>query len=140
LVRGYGNEPPSRSLEYAHVNYPGLYALEATLEYLAALGWPAIHARVDALWSQLAAGLLAQGRVVVTPASAHAGIASFADTAVEDLVRMLAGAGIQVEARGSLLRVAPHFYNTAADVGAFLAALADLRPAPAPGRPSGVPA
>ncbi len=33
-IRGYNNEPPSRRLGYGHVNYPGLYALDATLGYL----------------------------------------------------------------------------------------------------------
>ena len=38
--RGYRNAPPSSALQYADPSYPGLYVLDATLEYLEQIGCP----------------------------------------------------------------------------------------------------
>jgi selenocysteine lyase/cysteine desulfurase len=118
-LRGYGNTPPSRSLEYGHVNYPGVYALRATLGYLRALGWSGIHWRVDALASMLAANIRARGFEVLTPDSAHAGIVAIRHDDAPALVRALAERSIHVEARDGVVRVAAHFYNTSAEIHAF---------------------
>jgi len=37
---GYRNAPPSSPLQYADPSYPGLYVLDATLEYLEQIGCP----------------------------------------------------------------------------------------------------
>jgi selenocysteine lyase/cysteine desulfurase len=125
-VLGYANEPPSMSLGHSHVNYPGLYALHATLAYLERLGWPAIHARVAMLAGSMHERLLERGVDVVTPGDARAGILAVRHADSANLVRRLAARGIHVEDRDGLVRVAPHFYNTVEDVDAFVNALTDL--------------
>ncbi|MCX5761542.1 MAG: aminotransferase class V-fold PLP-dependent enzyme, partial [Gemmatimonadetes bacterium] len=123
-VRGYNNDPPSLEIQHSHVNYPGLYALSSCLNYLeTVIGWDAVHARVRALTAELEFGLADLGLRVITPLDARAGIVS---CEVPDAVAIrdrLADEGIFVEARGGLLRVSPHFYNTSADLTAFLGAV-----------------
>jgi cysteine desulfurase/selenocysteine lyase len=125
-VIGYGNEPPDRGLSHSHVNYPGIYALHATLGELARIGWPAIHARVAILTDALHARLIERGFAIVTPASARAGIVAVRHAASATLVPALAARGIHVEDRDGLIRVAPHFYNTVEDLDAFVSALTEL--------------
>ncbi len=67
VLRGYNNEPPSRSLRYGHLNYPGIYALQASLEYLRSLGWDSIHAQVALLALRTIASLRSRGFEVLTP-------------------------------------------------------------------------
>lgn len=123
-VRGYNNPPPSTDLQYSHVNYPGIFALAASLEYLETrIGWERLYGRVAALAAETAATLLDRGLDVVTPAGAHAGIVSCAMPNPAGVRDALARQNIFVEAREGLLRVAPHFYNTSEDIGAFAAAL-----------------
>ncbi len=128
-VRGYNNESPSTDLHYSHVNYPGLYALAACLSYLeTVVGWDAVHRRVRDLTGALAAGLSLGGFRVITPLEARAGIVSFA---VPDPVAArdaLASDGIYVEARGGLVRVSPHFYNTSTELTRFIDAVTRIRP------------
>jgi len=55
LFRGYNNPEPSTDLQASHVNYPGLQALSATLEYLETRGVPVVGYRTDefpAFWSR----------------------------------------------------------------------------------------
>jgi cysteine desulfurase/selenocysteine lyase len=119
-VRGYNNAAPSRELQYAHVNYPGILALSASLEYLERLGWDSIYAEVETLWRELHAALSALDIEVVTPPSAHAGILSCKLPEMPGIKDALAREHVYVEERAGLLRVSPHFYNTSEDIGAFV--------------------
>ena len=122
-VRGYLNPPPSRSLQAAHWNHPGLYVLDATLGMLDEIGWQRIHARVDALTAELHPRLAEQGADVVTPYACRAGIVS---VRVDDPVAAMAALqarGVHVEARGSVLRISPHFYNDSDDIERCLQAM-----------------
>jgi cysteine desulfurase / selenocysteine lyase len=123
--RGYNNPPPAAELQASHVNYPGIYALGATLDHVdATIGWSRVYARVASLVASLAGGLEARGLAVAAPPGAGAGIVS---VPVPDPVRVrdaLLGRGVHVEGRNGLLRVSPHFYNTAEDLSAFFDALA----------------
>lgn len=124
ILRGYNNEPPSRALRYSHINYPGVYALLASLKYLRSLGWEEIYSRVDTLASYTIESLRARGLNVITPDRARAGIVSIQHPAASELVRSLAGQAIFVEDRGPVVRVSPHFYNTEAEIDRFVSALA----------------
>jgi cysteine desulfurase / selenocysteine lyase len=126
VLRGYNNEPPSRTIAYSHVNYPGVYALLASLEYLRSIGWEGIFSRVDALALRTIAALRGRGFDVMTPESAHGGIVSIQHPAASDLVRALATQSIVVEDRDTVLRASPHFYNTEEDVDRFVSALARI--------------
>jgi cysteine desulfurase/selenocysteine lyase len=123
-VRGYNNESPSRSLRYGHINYPGIYALHSSLEYMRSVGWEAIHARVAELALRAIASLRSRGFEVITPDRAHAGIVSIRHPSAATLVRALAAQSIFVEDRGLVVRAAPHFYNTEEDIDRFVSALA----------------
>ena len=119
-VRGYNNPSPSRELQYAHVNHPGIHALAASLEYLERLGWDRVYAQVDALWYEMHASLTALGISVVTPQTAHAGIISCSLPDAPAIKDALARDNVYVEERAGLLRVSPHFYNTTEDIAAFI--------------------
>lgn len=122
--RGYANEWPSRDPQYGHLDYPGIYALGASLAFLGSLGWEAIFHRVAQLSSRLSQRLLAGGFDVMTPSTAAAGIVSIRRDDAAELVERLARQSIFVEDRDSILRASPHFYNTDAEIDGLVAALA----------------
>lgn len=125
LFRGYNNPEPSTDLQASHVNYPGLQALSATLEYLETqVGWRRVFERVATHTEHLLDALGKGGLTVVTPRASRAGIVSFMADDAGHVRDALARDGIFVEAREGLVRVAPHFYNTAEDVDAFIGAVA----------------
>ena len=123
VVRGYANPPPSRALRYGHLNYPGIYALHATLRYLDSMGWQSIHAHVSRLASRTLHALRNRGFDVVTPQDSHAGIVSIRHPDASALVETLTRSSILVENGSPYLRVSPHFYNTDADLDRFLETL-----------------
>jgi cysteine desulfurase / selenocysteine lyase len=121
--RGYANEWPSRDPQYGHLDYPGIYALGASLGFLGALGWEAIFHQVARLSARLSDQLLAHGFEVLTPRAAAAGIVSIRCNDSRERVERLAQESIFVEDRDSILRASPHFYNTEAEIDRFVAAL-----------------
>jgi selenocysteine lyase/cysteine desulfurase len=122
--RGYANEWPSRDPQYGHLDYPGIYALGASLAFLDSLGWQAIFRQVARLSDQLSQQLLRQGFEVLTPRGATAGIVSIRCNDSRERVEHLAQQSIFVEDRESILRASPHFYNTEAEIDCLAAALA----------------
>lgn len=124
VLRGYNNEAPSRGLRYSHINYPGVYALLASLQYLRSLGWDAIHTRVDRLAAFTIASLRGRGFEVITPENARGGIVSVQHPEASRLVRRLAEQSIFVEDRSGVIRISPHFYNTEEDIDRCVSALA----------------
>jgi len=127
LFRGYFNPPPSTDIRYGHINHPGLCVLEASLSYMRTLGWDAIYRRVAMLRGRLAGSLIESGVEIVTPQVEAAGIVSFRSTDAEALVAQLHARGVRVEARGGLVRVSPHFYNTESEIDRFVETLAGIR-------------
>jgi selenocysteine lyase/cysteine desulfurase len=120
VFRGYANPPPSRDLQYSHANYPGMYALAATLEFMGALGWQAIEDRVSSLTGLLHRKLVAAGWNVVTPLQSRGGIIAVQDRNAPATVARLLAEGVEVEARAGNVRVSPHFYNNEQDLRRFL--------------------
>ncbi|MGH8296566.1 MAG: aminotransferase class V-fold PLP-dependent enzyme [Steroidobacteraceae bacterium] len=121
--RGYANEWPSRDPQYGHLDYPGIYALGASLDFLGALGWEAIFRRVSVLAGRLCGSLSGQGFQLLTPATAAAGIVSIRRDDAAELVERLAEESIFVEDRDAIVRASPHFYNTDAEIDRFVVAL-----------------
>lgn len=118
--RGYLNQPPDNGLQFAHVNYPGLYVLEASLQFLGdTIGWEAIYARTAALVDCLAQALRAGGLELAAPQGARAGIASFPVSDAEALRLRLAEKHMYAAARGKYVRATPFFYNSREDVERF---------------------
>jgi cysteine desulfurase / selenocysteine lyase len=124
VFRGYANEPPSHSISYGHINYPGIYALRMSLEYLQSVGWEHIHGRVASLAQRSISALRERGFDVLTPEGAHAGIVSMRHPTSTRIARSLAEQSIFVEDGTPILRVSPHFYNTEDEVDRFVDAVA----------------
>ena len=120
IARGYWNEPPSRSIRYGHINYPGIYVLHATLAYLKGIGWRRIEERVHSLASRAIASLRKRGLDVLTPERAHGGIVSVRHPLAATWVRSLGDKGILVEDADPIVRASAHFYNTEAEVDRFV--------------------
>jgi cysteine desulfurase / selenocysteine lyase len=121
--RGYRNAPPSTAFEYSDPNYPGLYVLDATMEYLEGVGWPRVFDRVDALAERAFSGVRRLGIEPTTPAGARAGIVSFRTADAAAVVEELRARGVHVVEKLGQVRVSPHFYNTTDDVDRFTEAL-----------------
>jgi selenocysteine lyase/cysteine desulfurase len=124
--QGYANMDDARQLQYAHVNTPALYGLDATLDLLEGIGWVSIHARVRALGDQLIAESDRLGLSLVTPRAQRAGIFVFRAPDGETARLRLAERNISVSARGEGVRVSPHFYNSSQDIEQCAAALAEV--------------
>jgi len=113
-------------LQYAHVNTPALYGLDATLDVLESFGWAEIHRHVRRLGDALGAAADREGLQLVTPRDRRAGIFVFRAPDGEAARIALAERNISVSARGAGVRVSPHFYNSRADVEACAQALAEV--------------
>lgn len=115
--RGYLNQQPEDGLQFAHVNYPGLFALSASLDLMGGtLGWPLVQARTSQLVAWLAEELRAGGIELAAPEGSRAGIASIPVADAEAMRLSLAEQQIFAAARGPYLRVTPFFYNSREDV------------------------
>jgi selenocysteine lyase/cysteine desulfurase len=123
---GYKNMDDPSQLQYAHVNIPAMYGLDATLDFFERIGWDAIHGRVRELGRHLLASAADRRLDLVTPADAHAGIFVVRCPNGEAARQQLAARGISVSARGQGLRVSPHFYNTPDEIDRCLAAMSEL--------------
>ncbi|HWQ11289.1 MAG TPA: aminotransferase class V-fold PLP-dependent enzyme [Roseiflexaceae bacterium] len=123
-------QPGARRYTVGGANTLGLTALAASLALIEQVGMPAIAAHNRALGALLVNGLRRHAPLVrlVSPADAarRAAIVTFTlgDVARDGaLVDRLAEQGIVVARRPRGVRVAPHFYNTAAEVERLLAAI-----------------
>lgn len=124
--RGYKNMDDESELQYAHVNIPAMYGLDATLDFFERIGWQTVYRRVRDLGGHLLESAAAHRLDVVTPAGARAGIFVVRCPNGEAMQRELAASGISVSARGAGLRLSPHFYNMPEEIDRCLAAIANL--------------
>jgi selenocysteine lyase/cysteine desulfurase len=125
-VIGAWNEHSSSEsvdLRYGHMNYPGIYALSAALEYLESFGWENVFARGRQLAQYLHDGLLRCGIEPIASLDQSAGITSFHLRDSADLMERAPSAQVQFSLRGNAIRVSPHFYNGTAHIDRFLALL-----------------
>ena len=123
---GYKNMDDASQLQYAHVNIPAMYGLDATLDFFERIGWDTVHARVRELGSHLIDGAARHGLDLVTPADMRAGIFVVRCPNGEAVRQQLAAQNISVSARGQGVRISPFFYNTTGEIDQCLATLADL--------------
>jgi cysteine desulfurase/selenocysteine lyase len=115
--QGYANMDDAAQLQYAHVNIPAVYGLDATLDVLESIGWPVIFERVRALGDRLVDALDRCGLELVTARAQRAGIV---------VVRVNDGAACAAKLSERGISVSPHFYNTPEDVERCVAALAEV--------------
>ena len=122
--------PGAKRHESGSLNGLGIHTLGASLELLLELGPAAVEKRVLALADQAAQGLVDGGFALVS--SRRPGETSGIVAAVhprrpaEELVAQLLECGIVVSARASRLRLSPHVYNTAEEIGRLLDELSRL--------------
>ena len=121
--RGYRNAPPSSALQYADPSYPGLYVLDATLEYLEQIGWPVIYERVDRLAGRVVDAVAEAGITQVTPVIGRAGIVTIRVGDPVGCADRLRDKAIHVVEKFGLVRISPHFYNTSEEIDRFAEAL-----------------
>lgn len=122
--RGYLNQPPEDGMQFAHVNYPGLYVLDASLKLLGdTIGWQTVQARTRELVRWLAEDLRAGGLELAAPEGARGGIASFPVPDSQAARLHLAAQGMHAAARGRYMRASPYFYNSREDVARFATAV-----------------
>jgi selenocysteine lyase/cysteine desulfurase len=124
--RGYANMDDPSLLQYAHVNIPAMYGLDATLDFFETIGWDLVFRRVAELGTHVIEGAVRRGLDLVTPTGMHAGIFVFRCARADEVRQQLASRRISVSARGHGVRLAPHFYNTPEEVDQCLDALAEL--------------
>jgi cysteine desulfurase / selenocysteine lyase len=124
--RGYANMEDASQLQYAHVNVPAMYGLDATLDFLEQTGWSTVHRRVRDLGTHLIAAAARRGLDLVTPAAQRAGIFVLRCADGEAARQELAARNISVSARGQGVRISPHFYNTTEEIDQCLSALAEI--------------
>lgn len=110
------------------VNYQGIAALGASLEFLAGIGIDVIERRVLMLSERLGAGLLAKGcRVLGAPRNRdeRSAIVTFLHPGLESeaCYRRLLEAGVVTCLREGAIRVSPHVYNTEDEIDRLLDAL-----------------
>ena len=123
--RGYANDGGPNPLQYAHVNMPALYGLDATLDLFDRIGWAADPCpRGNALGATLEAALQQHGLDPITPPGPQAGIRVVRVPDADAACARLAAQGVSVSARGQGVRISPHFYNTESDVEQGALALA----------------
>jgi len=106
-------------------NFPAVYAIEAALGFIDAIGVKAIEAAANPLVAACLAGLVELPVELLSPRDPArlAGILAFRHPAVEQIARQLRAQRIHVMHHAGRLRIALHGYNTMRDVETFLAAL-----------------
>ena len=110
-------------------NVPSLYSARAGYEIVGSIGVPAIRARSLALTRRLIDRALADGYRLNTPTSDHERGGSVildvpdGSAVADELIRR----GVIVDHRpGAGIRVAPHFYNTEAEIDHAMTTLAEI--------------
>ncbi len=104
------------------------YISRASMEWLAGFGIDAIHDYTQALTRHLVEGALTRGLVVHGPGLSQPKTPSTA-IVCEDahgVEHAMRERGIIASARGPVIRLAPHFYNTVAEIDHALDTLADV--------------
>ena len=106
-------------------NFAAIYALNAGLRYLGAIGVDAVARVADPLTQALHAGLLAQGIAPMAPRRqpSDSGIVAFQHARSDAIQAALQAQNIHVMHQAGRLRVAVHGYNTQADITRFLTTL-----------------
>ena len=121
--------PAAEKYEGGMLPFALLYALDAVIAMLQAIGPESIEARVMELAGQTRDVLCRAGAVLPDGPHYDSPIvtARFPGHAAPSLVRELKQRKILVAARHGNLRVSPHFYNNEADLASLSGALADYR-------------
>jgi cysteine desulfurase / selenocysteine lyase len=107
-------------------NFAAIFALGASVELMQSIGIREIEKRVLALNIVLTERLIEKGYKVLSPLTEEkyrSGETLVAFENPSDVVRKLAGAGVQVTEKPEGIRVATHFFNNEEDIDTLLQAL-----------------
>jgi selenocysteine lyase/cysteine desulfurase len=128
-IAGYSPHPSARRFDAGTPPVPNIYAGVAGLSLVEEVSVPAIEEHVRGLNTHLIEGLHALGATVVTPddPGRRGPLVCVRSTDAGALVDALAQERIICSLRDVNLRVAPHLYNTLADIDTLLEALARRR-------------
>jgi selenocysteine lyase/cysteine desulfurase len=114
----------ARRYECGTLNTVGVYGLRAAVDLLLEVGVQNIAARVLGLTERLRSGLVAQGHSVFGPHAREeaSGIVTFVPRqgSAEHLLERFLAHRVQVAARGGMVRISPHFYNTEEEIDRVL--------------------
>ncbi len=110
--------PDARRFEYATANFMGISALSASVELLLEAGPENIEKHLLLLGERLKTGLENTGMHFMGAVDkAHwSGFFSFSGKKTEKLYEYLVNHNITVSLRNGMIRIAPHFYNTADEI------------------------
>lgn len=125
--------PGARRFEYGTPAVAAVFAARAGLALLDEVGIPTVRDRHMVLSQRLLEGALAQGWGARCPTVARdrTAIVTLEHPDAPAAVEILRGAGVIGDARPGLIRLSPHYFNTADEIDAALEALAPLREAAA---------
>jgi len=114
----------ARRYECGTLNTVGVHGLGAAADLLLEVGVENIAERVLGLTERLRGGLLAQGHSVFGPHAREeaSGIVTFVPRqgTAEHLLERFIAHHVQVAARGGMVRISPHFYNTEEEIDRVL--------------------
>ncbi len=110
--------PSGERFEPGMFNVAGVVGANASLEMFLEIGPKNIEKAVLQLTDYLIAQLQFAGFEIITPLepAMRSGIVTFRHTAAEALFAFLCANKLHVSLRDGLIRVAPHFYNTEAEI------------------------
>ncbi len=114
----YHHEPhdTARRFEAGTPNAVGLFAAEAGLKLLLDVGMETVGANVKAVTDGIKAMIDRNGWHLVTPNDHHGAMLAIRSNDAPKLVERLDARDVILTERDNNIRVAPHFYNNAADV------------------------
>ena len=113
----------ARRFEAGTPNSCGLFAAEAGLQLLLATGLEEIAARIRVVTDLVKAAVEKNHWNLVTPADRHGAMLAIKSIDAPTLVSRLQEQDIVLTERDGNIRVAPHYYNNAADVDKLIGAL-----------------
>jgi cysteine desulfurase/selenocysteine lyase len=118
-------KPTADRFVYSTGNFSDWIYFEASLDYLAGLGFDEVRARIDSLAGHLREGLRGIG-FVPAPIGAETGIVAVDKPGVDSgaAVRHLKSKGIVAAERLGRIRFSPHVYNSLSQLDETVAALA----------------
>ena len=117
--------PGAKSFAVGMPPFPAIYALRAGMDYLRAVGIPAIAEHADKLVAQTHEGLADLGIGTMSPPQpgCSSGIVSFRHERDAEIHAALLERKVHVMHQAGRIRISIHGYNQAADVEAFLESL-----------------
>jgi cysteine desulfurase / selenocysteine lyase len=113
----------AKRFEYGTLNFEGIYALEASLDYLNGICIKEIEQHDLHLTKILYERLVELGVDVITPPDNNSPIVAFACEDVPDYSQKLKEQRIYITSRfwkQPMLRISPHFYSTEEDIAIFI--------------------